>query len=184
MGARPGFTLIEILVGLAIMVILAATILPSVVTSLDRARVERAERSLQNVADGIGDFFADVGEMPQGMDQLVGPPGGGSADICGDGYTGGERNAWAGPYLDRAVPAGGFPVGIGTLNQAFLGDPAPPANPTLLHLVVTGVLLEDATALDARLDGDGGQGTGVIRWTNSDADGYVTAYWTIPVASC
>ena len=182
-SGRSGFTLIEVLVALAVIVILAATIAPSVVASLDRARIDAAEKALAGIAQGISEFYMDVSEMPRGLNQLVTPLVNGDTDLCGDAYTGGQRNQWAGPYLNRAVPAAGFPVAIGTVGQAFVGAPAPPGDPTLLHLSVTGVLVEDAVALDARLDGDGDQTTGVIRWSVA-VNGFVTMLWTIPVASC
>ncbi|NIQ58639.1 MAG: hypothetical protein GWN71_36355, partial [Gammaproteobacteria bacterium] len=46
-------SLFEMLVAMAIAVVLAAVVVPSVARSLDRARLDRAQESLETIADAI-----------------------------------------------------------------------------------------------------------------------------------
>ena len=176
-----GFTVVEILVAMAILVILGALLVPAIIGTVDRARVEGAEDSLDAIADGITLFADQVNEYPASLTQLVVPITGADTDICGATYTGGEQNRWAGPYLDRALPATGVPVGVGTADNAF-GVLADPSRIDYLQVVIREVLPEDASALDQRIDGGDGASAGALRWT-AGAD-LVTAYYLIPFPDC
>ena len=176
-----GFTIVEILVAMAILVVLGALIVPAIITTVDRSRVEAAEDSLGAIGEAITLFADRVNEYPAALTQLVVPITGADTDICGATYNGGEQNRWAGPYLDRALPAGGVPVGVGTADNAF-GVLANPSGIDYLQVVVREVLPEDAAALDQRIDGGDGLADGALRWT-AGAD-FVTAYYLIPFPDC
>lgn len=176
-----GFTLIEVLVALAILVVLGALIVPSIIATVDRSRIDGAEESLEAIADAI-DLFADqVDEYPASLSQLVVPITGGDTDVCGATYNAGEQNRWSGPYLDRALAGSGVPVGVGTAADAFsvLTDAS---GIDYLQVVVQDVLPEDAEALDRRIDDSDGQSVGAFRW--AAAGDYVTAYYLIPFPDC
>jgi prepilin-type N-terminal cleavage/methylation domain-containing protein len=179
---RRGFTLIEMLVTLAILAGLAALIAPSLLAEFDRARIDRALTTLESIADAIVAFEDDVGEHPASITQLNSPLVSGDADICGSNYNGGERNRWGGPYLDRLTPPGGIDIDVGTIPDNFFYDSAP--TPDILFILINGIQEQDILSLDDRLDGDGGQGTGVIQWTNPDANGVVTGGYAIPIGTC
>lgn len=178
-----GFTLIEMLVTLAIAVILAAVVVPGVVRSLDRTRLDTGQSSLESIASAIAAFNSDIGEYPPTMSQLLNPLVAGDQDICGSNYNGGERNAWAGPYITRDLPTGGLPIGIGKVRDAFLVLTAA-GGIDYLTIVADSVEAADALALDNRIDGDNSQGTGTIRWTNPDANGFVIFGYCIPFPDC
>lgn len=176
-----GFTLVEVLVALAVIVVLGALIVPSIIATVDRSRVDGAEDSLEAIADAI-DLFADqVDEYPASLTQLVVPITGSDTDICGAAYNAGEQNRWSGPYLDRALSAVGVPVGVGTVDNAF-GVLTDPSGIDYLQVVIQNVLPDDATALDRRIDDSDGQSAGAFRW--ADAGEYVTAYYLIPFPDC
>jgi hypothetical protein len=163
------------------MVVLAAAVTPVLYTASVADGVDEAETGLKRLTDAVADFHADVGEWPASLDVLVRSLEPGDADLCGAGFNGGERNAWAGPYLDRAIPAGGLPVGIGTVDPALTrvaGDGI-----DFLALTIPGLDALDAEALDARVDGDGDPVTGTIRRT-APAGGTVTVTWLVPVSGC
>lgn len=171
-----GFTLVELLVVLAVLVILAAVIVPHAVRSADRARIEAAATSLANVSSAIKNFGDDVQELPGDLRHLVEPLIAGQRDCTGAVYSATERNRWAGPYLDRLVPATGLPVAIGTALLPIVPDTATGR----ARIEVANVLEEDAIALDQLVDGDGSRSSGTVRWTTPDPRGMVTLYYQTP----
>jgi prepilin-type N-terminal cleavage/methylation domain-containing protein len=178
---RPGYTLIEVLVTVAILTVLAVVIIPVLTGEDTTERAARADTALKAVTDALTAFADDVGEWPSSLDQLVTPLASGHRDICGTQYNGGERNAWAGPYLSRPVAAGGLQAGIGTIAPGF--TLAPGTEIDFLYLTVTGVEEGDAVALNARVDGDADPAAGAVRWTAAGG-GQVTVTWWVPIPAC
>ena len=128
MRSKKGFTLIEMVVVLAVIAILAAILTPTITRYIENARVRRAENDCRAIAGAIAKFNADVGEWPiwevgtvTGYDdasyEVLYSPGdapfdstkGWSADIDSlaaqlnnnsPGYlTTGRHRRWQGPYL-------------------------------------------------------------------------------------
>lgn len=88
--AEQGFTLLELLVVLAIMGMLAAIIAPQVIKYLGTSRTQTAKVQVQNVMQGLELFRVDVGRYPtqqEGLIALVNP-------------TPSAPN-WNGPYLKK-----------------------------------------------------------------------------------
>lgn len=197
---RAGFTLVEQLVALAIILILGATLVPHVIASVDRSRVDQAAATLQAMVDGTTRFnrdvrpFNDTKPFPGSLSQLTTPIASASAsslDICGSQYSVARANAWKGPYINRVVPAGGVPISIGTAQDAFVlvTEPVGDQTATLLAVEVTGVTIEQAQALNLRVDGDEPttpEALGTVRWTPpaGDGEGLVTLQYLRPVPTC
>lgn len=179
MRRRDGaFSLVEVLVAIAVMVTLAAVIAPAVVRMLDRARVDRAHDSLTTLAAAIFEFQADVDSWPAALTQLSEPITTAQSNSCGGSYGvkgGAPAKAWAGPYINRVVPTSGLPVGIGTALNPLVHGTVP------LRIVVEGVTEADALVLDTLVDGDDGPAAGTVQWTGS---GVVTLNWVMPVPPC
>ena len=55
---------------------------------------------------------------------------------------------------------------------------------TVLIIVVTDVLEEDAVTLNQMIDNDGSNITGTIAWGPAGSDGTVTMYYSIPISGC
>lgn len=93
---KKGMTLIEIVVVLAILSILAATLVPSVGTQIKRARIEATRAEMLRLKDALLAFYKDVQQVggpnagrfrfPANLTQLETNPGA--------GFTG-----WRGPYI-------------------------------------------------------------------------------------
>lgn len=94
---RAGFTLIEMLVVIAIIATLAAVVAPEIFRNVSDAKVTAAKSQLGIFALALDSYRLDTGQYPataQGLRALrTAPSGGGDA----------PRN-WRGPYLRKDVP--------------------------------------------------------------------------------
>jgi len=87
---EAGFTLLELLVVLAIMGLLAAIIGPQVIKYLGSSRTQTARVQIQNIVAALELFKLDVGHYPtqaEGLTALVTAPQ--------------SEAGWNGPYLKR-----------------------------------------------------------------------------------
>ncbi len=85
-----GFTLVELLVVLAILGLIAAIAVPQTIGYLGRAKSKTAGIQIENLGAALDLYRLDVGRYPsdsEGLEALVNPPG----DV---------RN-WAGPYIKK-----------------------------------------------------------------------------------
>lgn len=89
--AAAGFTLLELLVVLTILVMLAALVGPPVLKQLDKAKVDSARVQIKDLENAAGIFKLDVGRYPttqEGLEALIAPPG--------------SVKGWNGPYLSKS----------------------------------------------------------------------------------
>ena len=94
---RKGFTLIEILLAMAILVILGSIVTVSVIRLQRGAQVDGARTQVRTLETAVQAYQLSVGTCPttqQGLDALRNPPG----DL---------RNPakWTGPYMEKEIPA-------------------------------------------------------------------------------
>lgn len=92
---RRGFTLIEIVIAVAIVAIFAAAISPMVFRHLEDAKTGRAENESETIATAILNYYKDVGRWP--FTNANGPSGNG---------------------VDRIISSDTVPTGTGTGAQA------------------------------------------------------------------
>jgi prepilin-type N-terminal cleavage/methylation domain-containing protein len=64
MKRNSGFTLIEMVVVLAVVAILAAILTPTIAKNIDDAKIARANNEVQVIAAAMGSFYKDVGRWP------------------------------------------------------------------------------------------------------------------------
>lgn len=89
---EAGFTLLEMLVVLAIMAMLAAIVAPQVLKYLGSSRTQTAKVQIQNITAALELYRLDVGRYPsteEGLTGLVTAPS--------------TATGWNGPYLQRAT---------------------------------------------------------------------------------
>jgi prepilin-type N-terminal cleavage/methylation domain-containing protein len=116
---RGGFTLIEVIIAIAILSILASMAVPYAAKLIDMSREESTRKEMEAIYNAIlGDpkvptsgFAGDVGRLPAGIAQLnvrtapplPAPPQGGA----GGGLLG-VKIGWYGPYVNSGFDAQGY----------------------------------------------------------------------------
>jgi len=95
-GTRSGFTLIEILVVIAVLAMLAALVAPNVFQHVGTARDATARSQIELLGAGLDAYRLDNGRYPtteQGLEALQTQPA-----------TRPLPSNWRGPYLRKAIP--------------------------------------------------------------------------------
>lgn len=125
-AGRPGFTLIEVLVTVAVIGVLVAVTVPAVTSQISAADPSRVVSDLVNVTAGIDAFSANMSpaSMPGDVEDLANAPSSTDVDIYSVAYAN-AATRWKGPYIERAIikdvngsPAGNaFPSGYTSFVQ-------------------------------------------------------------------
>ena len=82
--AQGGFSLIEILIVVALIALIAGMVANQVFGGQDKARFNLAKTQISSLAADVEQFELDTGALPQRLDDLVKEPGG--------------AKGWLGPY--------------------------------------------------------------------------------------
>lgn len=122
MRMRRGFTLIELIVVLAIIALLASIVAPRYYRTVDNAREASLRTSLNVMRDAIDKFTADKGRYPNSLDELV--ERGYLRQVPEDPVTG-QRESWQmlPPAPDSITPGKMADVRSGAAGQAQNGTP-------------------------------------------------------------
>jgi general secretion pathway protein G len=93
MKHRSGFTLVEIMLVVAILGVLASVAVPRFAGRTQEARMSAARLQIENLSAALDAFEFDCGRYPttsEGLDSLLKAPAG--------------IESWKGPYLKKRVP--------------------------------------------------------------------------------
>lgn len=188
---QRGFTLIELIVAVSIMVVLAAMVIPSLGSGVDKVRVQRAASTFEGIVKTYSQFKKDNQKYPGAVFQLALQITTDDLDSCGSKHT--AVKSWQGPYIDRVIDRSmtTWPTPIGEAQNKLTRDPATVGGGAgeggLLYIIVEKVTTTDAEALNALVDGEAalGETRGTVRWTTPPAaDGTVTLTYAAPVNGC
>ena len=114
---RQGFTLMELVIAMAVIAIMAGTVVPLAFNEIQRAREEATLNELAAIKTGLEEFYDDTGRFPlesEGLAALVNDPG----------VTG-----WSGPYVGGGRQDALTEVGADAWNSAYIYDLAPTTSP-------------------------------------------------------
>lgn len=98
---QSGFTLIEILIVIAIIGIIAGIVASKVFGNKDRAYYKLAETDMQTLAAKVGSFEEDTGALPGSLEDLVRQPGGVSGWLGPYAKEKELKDPWGTPYQYR-----------------------------------------------------------------------------------
>jgi len=90
-----GFTLVEVMVVLVILVLIAGLVAPRIMGQVEQANVRAAETQVKMLRAALQTYRLDVGRYPttsEGLAALMSPP----PEVA---------DYWRGPYLDDELPA-------------------------------------------------------------------------------
>ena len=116
---EAGFSLVELLVVLAIIGMIATMVTPQVLGYLGRAKGETARIQVKNIAQAVELYYLDLGAYPapeQGLQALVQPTG----PAWRGPYVRDARglvDPWGHPYLYRSPGLGGSPYEVYSLGS-------------------------------------------------------------------
>ncbi len=124
-----GFTLVELLLVVAVLVILAGLVLPQMHGVQENSAAVGGVASLQAIRDAImgsdrgAGYLGDLGRLPLTMRDLFAMPAGATA------YEASTGRGWRGPYLQDAITAyhvsvtNGFTAAYGNEGDPAAADP-------------------------------------------------------------
>lgn len=177
-AASLGFTLVEVLVILAIIAVLAGVLVPVVTNQIRKAETGRVTSDLNGIRTGVEAFISDVKRYPNEIADLSSALDGTDEDINGDTYPTGLQNNWDGPYIDRVmVSADSLDTGFGGMIQDTLQSVDHPGNNVAyLTVAITSIGEADFDEVDAVIDDGDGPAAGRLHFTND-----TLKYLAIPI---
>lgn len=164
---RPAFTVVEILVGLIIMAVMAAAIVPALMTRIRDAQTSALSQSLFSISLAIFEYKKAVTAYPDSLPVLAIQPTTANRDACGVPLVANNAASWRGPYVSRELVSGGIGIGDARVDSDLRRVAGPP---TILYIDVAAVDQQSVLDIETQFDGPiGGNSatTGTIRYTAS-----------------
>lgn len=127
--ARAGFSLIEIMIAIAIMAVLAVAVGPYLLGKLKKAKVSSAQTSLRTIDAAITSFHADIGQYPSRLRDLVKKP---AEEALARKWTDPylkvkneeiQLDPWNNPFQYKATPGAPHPYELYSFGPNGKGSP-------------------------------------------------------------
>ncbi len=171
LAGRNGFTLVEMLIILAIMAALAAVLLPTLTNQIQKSEISRVTGDLTNLRTAAEAFLVDVHRYPGDIEDLSTPLTAADADADTVAYPTGLRARWDGPYIDRVIADGdSLETGFGGQIQDDMVKVEYPAASGIFYLTVNVSMFArtDFDRVDESMDDADGAAAGRLRWVAGD----------------
>jgi prepilin-type N-terminal cleavage/methylation domain-containing protein len=177
---NAGFTLAEMLVAMALLAVLAAAVVPSILNQVNKGEVNRVAQDLRAVGNSTKLFYSDVQRWPVSLTSLT------VKQTSTDTTFGGVKLAsladrWTGPYLEQVVASGdslttGFNASI---QGTFVKEPwTAGGTDTFVVVKVSGLTKGDVQKVSKVISGDTLiDNSGAVRW---DATNSIMKYFATP----
>jgi prepilin-type N-terminal cleavage/methylation domain-containing protein len=178
---HKAFSLVEILVAVAIVTIVAAFVIPMVFSRVSDASIDRQASTLTTLAQATMTYHDHVGMWPSSLTQLTTAPAPGATNLCGNAMAAKDTARWLGPYVNFAI-AGDISIEGNTILAALVRSPSASAAPGVLQIRLQFPESSVRTTMQTLLDTDGDPLAGVIRWSGTDPT--VTLTYNLPVTGC
>ncbi len=165
-----GFSMVEVLVALAIIAVLAAVMIPALNSKLRDSRQSAIAQTLNGIALGMAEYKKAMGRYPGQLNLLADNPVASSRDVCGALTAASSTALWRGPYISRDFSTNGMPMGDGRILSPVRRSPVTVSSSGTIAFVlidVTGVETDIATDLENLFDGVTDVAAGTIRYTSS-----------------
>jgi general secretion pathway protein G len=146
---KKGFTLIELIVVIAIIAVLGAVIAPNAFKSIEKAKIAATVQDLNSIKTAAAAYFTDTSAWPANS----------AAFLAAGGVAG-----WDGPYLDKWPGGGRWPGSVYTWTSAAgqVHGPAPDVGER--YITVTALGTGAAGKLDTQMDPSTTGATGSVRY--------------------
>lgn len=183
---RAGFTVMEVLVALVILVTLTAIMLPAVVTNISTANSTNLAANLKTINTAIMQYRENTGRYPLQLTQLITRPTTSSLDACSFTLPSSSVAAWSGPYIGLSIGANGIQSGDAVISNNLQRNPLVSTSSTpngVLQLSVGSVTGANATDVEGVFDTGNDLDHGTITWIPTT--GVIgTLTFAIPVRGC
>lgn len=183
MTRRDGFTLIEIMVVVLILITMAAILVPQLANRAGQATGTAVLSTSSTLADAIAQFKADTRRYPGELRWLVSTTDGTPTDVCGGEIPPGLLARWGGPYIQQHVSTSGIPAGDAIISNNVDREHLQSTTVSNAILTAVGVTESQARTMERDMDGDNNLDTGTIRWA-AGADGEGTLKYYMPIRGC
>ena len=186
---RSGFSLAEVLVAVAIIAVVTATVIPVVFSKIRASQASAFSQTFVGLSQGLAEFKRATTRYPALLSYLSTQPAATDNDICGNDILAANVALWRGPYASRIVTTGGIVVGDYTIENTLRRVAG---TPILLLIDAGAVKTEVVDDLEDQLDSGANDGTtGTIRYVTTAVGslpaapaGTYNLSYAIPINSC
>jgi prepilin-type N-terminal cleavage/methylation domain-containing protein len=181
---RKGFSLAELLVGMAIIALLAAVLIPAVTGQIAKSDATRTLQDISSMRTGVEQFVADVRRYPGKLSHLTRAITVADRDVNGVLYSANLVARWKGPYVarDTSGAAGGFVTGYGAVAVDSLVRVIYQPGVNYVTIRLAGITQADFDRMDVDIDGSVNALNGVLRWVTGAASGVDTVkFLALPI---
>lgn len=179
---RGGFSLAELLVGMAIIALLAAVLIPAVTGQIAKSDATRTLQDIASMRTGVEQFVADVRRYPGKLSHLTRAITVADRDVNGVLYSANLVARWKGPYVARDTSGGGFITGYGAVAVDSLVRVIYQPGVNYVTVRLAGITQPDFDRMDVDIDGSVNALNGVLRWVTGGGSGVDTVkFLALPI---